>query len=69
MLPLAARVTAAVAWWLSSHMGEVVELRPDPDQVRPLPPNAISNGKAHRRAGFLSDAEKRVHGLPAVAED
>jgi phage portal protein BeeE len=70
VLPLATRVTAAVAWWLSSHMGEVVELRPDPDQVPALAAERDQQWKRIGEAGFLSDAEKRVLlGLPAVAED
>jgi HK97 family phage portal protein len=36
VLPLAARVTASVAHWLSGFTGEPVELKPDLDQVPAL---------------------------------
>ena len=36
VLPLATRVTAAIAHWLSTHLGEAVDLRPDLDQVPAL---------------------------------
>ena len=69
VLPLATRVTAAVAWWLSSHLGEVVELRPDPDQVPALAAERDQQWKRVGEATFLTPAEKRaLLGLPPVAE-
>jgi len=65
VLPLAARVLASVAHWLSLHQGQAVELRPDLDQVPAL---AAERDQLWARIGaaeFLSDAEKRAAlGLP-----
>ena len=65
VLPLAARVLASVAHWLSLHQGAAVELRPDLDQVPAL---AAERDQLWARIGgaeFLSDAEKRAAlGLP-----
>jgi len=71
VLPLAHRVTAAVAHWLGEFTGEAVEIRPDLDQVPAL---AAERETLWRRIGdavFLTDAEKRrLLGLPPVqAED
>ena len=69
VLPLATRVTAAVAYWLSTHLGEDVELRPDLDQVPAL---AVERDQQWKRVGeamFLTDAEKRaILGLPRLAD-
>ena len=65
VLPLAARVLASVAHWLSLHQGQAVELRPDLDQVPAL---AAERDQLWARIGaaeFLSAAEKRAAlGLP-----
>jgi HK97 family phage portal protein len=70
VLPLAHRVTAAVAHWLSEFTGEAVEIRPDLDQVPAL---AVEREGLWRRIGeatFLTDAEKRrLLGLPPLAEE
>ncbi|MBV0912940.1 phage portal protein [Anianabacter salinae] len=67
VLPLATRVTGAVAEWLSGFAGERVCLRPDLDQVPAL---AAERDQVWRRVGaadFLSEAEKRaLLGLPKV---
>ncbi len=69
VLPMAMRVTASVAHWLSGFVPGEVELRPDLDQVPAL---AVEREQQWRRvgdAGFLSDAEKRVLlGLPPHVE-
>ncbi|SDE68040.1 phage portal protein, HK97 family [Paracoccus isoporae] len=69
VLPLVGRVAAAVAWFLSEHLGAEVDLRPDPDQIPAL---AAERDQQWRRIGevsFLSDPEKRaLLGLPPLAE-
>ena len=69
VLPMAAKVTAALSHWLSSFSGEVVEIRPDLDQIPAL---AVERDQQWTRVGaadFLSVAEKRVLlGLTAVAQ-
>ncbi|MGY6694801.1 MAG: phage portal protein [Roseinatronobacter sp.] len=69
VLPLAARVSAAVAHWLSGYIPGEVDLKPDLDQVPAL---AVEREQQWRRIGaasFLSDAEKRVLlGLPPLVE-
>ncbi len=70
VLPLATRVSAAVAYWLSSHLGEVVDLRPDLDQVPALAVERDQQWKRVGEAEFLTQAEKRaLLGLPRIAEE
>ncbi len=70
VLPLAARVVAAISHWLSRHAGEVVELRPDLDQVPALAAERDGQWRRVSEATFLTDAEKRaLLGLPKLAED
>ncbi|MCC5988441.1 MAG: phage portal protein [Pararhodobacter sp.] len=70
VLPLVAKVTAALGHWLAAHAGEAVALKPDLDQVPAL---AVERDQQWRRvseAGFLSDAEKRMLlGLPRLTEE
>lgn len=67
VLPLASRVMASVAWWLSSHLGEEVELRPDLDQVPALATERDQQWARIGQASFLTDAEKRAMlGLPPL---
>lgn len=69
VLPLATRVAAAVAWWLSEHMGAEVSLRPDPDQIPALADERDQQWKRISQASFLTDAEKRaLLGLPPLTE-
>lgn len=69
VLPMAARVTAAVGHWLSGFMAGDVTLKPDLDQVPAL---AVERDQHWRRVGeasFLSAAEKRaLLGLPPQVE-
>ncbi len=69
VLPMALRVTASVAHWLSSFVPGEVQLKPDLDQVPAL---AVEREQQWRRVGeasFLSDAEKRaLLGLPPRVE-
>ncbi|MBU2958626.1 phage portal protein [Paracoccus sp. 1_MG-2023] len=69
VLPLATRVAAGVAWWLSEHLGAEIELRPDPDQVPALAEERDRQWTRVAQAGFLTDAEKRqLLGLPPIDE-
>lgn len=70
VLPLATRVTAAVGYWLSSHLGEEVELKPDLDQVPALAAERDQQWQRVGEAGFLSEAEKRaILGLPRLTDE
>jgi HK97 family phage portal protein len=70
VLPMASKVTAAVAHWLSGFAGETVELRPDLDQVPALAAERDAQWARVAAADFLTDAEKRMLlGLPRLAEE
>ncbi|MFG6567726.1 phage portal protein [Sulfitobacter sp. 1A13679] len=70
VLPLATRVTAALAEWLSGYLGAAVMVKPDLDQVPALAAERDAQWARVSAAAFLSDAEKRsLLGLPAVADD
>lgn len=69
VLPLATKVAATVAFWLSDFTGEAVELRPDLDQVPALADERDQQWKRVGEADFLTVAEKRaLLGLPPIAE-
>ncbi|AOZ69259.1 phage portal protein [Rhodobacter xanthinilyticus] len=69
VLPLATRVSAAVSWWLSGFLGEVIELKPDLDQIPALAAERDAQWARVGAASFLTDAEKRaLLGLPPIAE-
>lgn len=66
VLPLATRVTSAIADWLSDFSGERIDLRPDLDQIPALSAERDAQWKRVADADFLTDAEKRsLLGLPA----
>lgn len=68
VLPLATRVAAGVAWWLSEHLGEEIDLKPDLDQIPALAAERDQHWARVGAASFLTDAEKRAAlGLPPVA--
>ncbi|MBM1631758.1 phage portal protein [Sulfitobacter mediterraneus] len=70
VLPLATRVTAALGHWLSGLSGEIVEVKPDLDQVPALSAERDAQWARVAQAEFLSQAEKRrMLGLPAVVAD
>ena len=70
IVPLVTRVTASVSAWLSAFTGEMVELRPDLDQVPALAAERDQQWARVGAASFLSDVEKRtILGLPRLAED
>ncbi|KNG92757.1 phage portal protein [Pseudaestuariivita atlantica] len=67
VLPLAAKVLAHLADWLSAHQGEAIVLKPDLDQVPALANEREAQWRSIGGASFLSDAEKRaLLGLPPL---
>jgi HK97 family phage portal protein len=69
VLPLATRVTAALADWLSDFSGNRVELKPDLDQVPALSAERDAQWARVNAASFLTEAEKRsLLGLPPKME-
>lgn len=60
VLPLATRVTAALAAWLSGVAGDAVEVKPDLDQVPALSAERDALWARVNGAAFLSEAEKRA---------
>ncbi len=67
VLPLATRVTSAIADWLSDFTGEQVELRPDLDQIPALSIERDAQWRRVSDASFLTSAEKRnLLGLPSL---
>ena len=70
VLPLVARVAAGISHWLSVFTGEVVELRPDLDQIPAL---AVERDQQWARVGaadFLTPGEKRMLlGLPRLTDE
>ncbi|SNS43027.1 phage portal protein [Tropicimonas sediminicola] len=69
VLPLATRVAATIADWLSRFSGEVVTLAPDLDQIPALSVEREAQWARIGAASFLTDAEKRaLLGLPPVVD-
>ncbi|MEL6170557.1 MAG: phage portal protein [Pseudomonadota bacterium] len=67
VLPLATRVAATVADWLSQFTGEALDLKPDLDQVPALATERDAQWARVSGAAFLTDEEKRLLlGLPTV---
>ncbi|MDP3196722.1 phage portal protein [Tabrizicola sp.] len=70
VLPLATKVMADLAHWLSGFAGEAVELKPDLDQVPALASERDQQWARVAVADFLTVAEKRMLlGLPKLAEE
>ena len=70
VLPLATRVTAALAEWLGGHTGDDVVLSPDLDQVPALSGERDAQWARVAGADFLTEGEKRrLLGLPALAAE
>lgn len=70
VLPLATKVAADVAWWLSTWTGERVSLRPDLDQIPALASERDQQWKRIGEVSFLTASEKRaLLGLPPVPVD
>ena len=59
VLPLATRVTAGIAAWLSKFTGEMIELKPDLDQIPALAAERDQQWARVGAADFLTPAEKR----------
>lgn len=69
VLPLVARVSAAICDWLTLFTGETLELKPDLDQVQALASERDAQWRRVSEARFLSDGEKRrLLGLPVEAD-
>jgi HK97 family phage portal protein len=69
VLPLATKVMADLAHWLSGFAGEAVDLKPDLDQVPALASERDQQWARVAAAEFLTEAEKRMLlGLPKLAE-
>jgi HK97 family phage portal protein len=67
VLPMATRVTSAIADWLGDFSGERLDLRPDLDQIPALAAEREVQWRRIGEAGFLTDAEKRaLLGLPSL---
>lgn len=70
VLPMVAKVLAALANWLAGFTGEPVELRPDLDQVPALAAERDAQWRRVAAAEFLTQAEKRAMlGLPKLADE
>jgi HK97 family phage portal protein len=70
VLPLATKVLADLAHWLSEFGGSEVDLRPDLDQVPALAAERDQQWARVGGADFLTVAEKRMLlGLPRLADD
>ena len=68
VLPLVSKVTASIAHWLSEMQGEVVEMRPDLDQIPALATERDAQWRRIAGSDFLTkDEKRRLLGLP-VAE-
>ncbi|VAW01555.1 Gene Transfer Agent portal protein [hydrothermal vent metagenome] len=70
VLPLATRVAAGVADWLSGFTGDALDFKPDLDQVSALSSERDAQWKRVAGADFLTQAEKRnLLGLPVLADE
>ncbi len=70
VLPLVAKVTASLSHWLAGFAGEMVEMKPDLDQVPALAAERDQQWVRVGAAEFLTVAEKRaLLGLPKLAEE
>jgi HK97 family phage portal protein len=70
VLPLVGRVMASLSHWLSAFTGELVELKPDLDQIPALAAERDQQWARVGAADFLTAAEKRmILGLPKLAEE
>ncbi|MDN5786238.1 phage portal protein [Pseudorhodobacter sp.] len=70
VLPLVTKVTAGLSHWLAGFSGEMVEMKPDLDQVHALATERDQQWARVGAADFLTQSEKRaILGLPALAEE
>ncbi len=69
VLPLVTKVTAGLSAWLAGFTGEMIELRPDLDQIPALFAERDAQWLRVGSADFLTPQEKRLLlGLPALPE-
>lgn len=69
VLPLATRVAVALSEWLTRFSGEIIELKPDLDQVPALATERDAQWARVSSADFLTIGEKRaLLGLPALPD-
>jgi len=69
VLPMATKVLASLAQWMSGLTGEVIELKPDLDQVPALATEREAQWRRIADAEFLTEGEKRrMLGLPERPE-
>ncbi|PWJ19144.1 phage portal protein [Jannaschia seohaensis] len=69
VLPLVGRVSDAVARWLSTHMGEALDIQPDRDRIPALQAERDAEWQRIAQADFLTAAEKRERlGLPPLGD-
>lgn len=69
VVPLVSRIAAGLSDWLSAYAGELIELKPDLDQVSALSEERERQWRRVAAADFLSQAEKRkLLGLPPLPE-
>jgi HK97 family phage portal protein len=69
VLPLAQKVLAQMGHWLSGLTGDVIELKPDLDQVSALSAEREAQWRRIADADFLTEGEKRrMLGLPERPE-
>ena len=70
VVPLVTRVAAGLVDWLAGFTGDLLELKPDLDQVPALSAERDAQCSRVNAAEFLTQAEKRAMlGLPALAEE
>jgi HK97 family phage portal protein len=69
VLPMASKVLASIGHWMSGLTGEVIELKPDLDQIPALAAEREAQWRRIAEADFLTEAEKRrMLGLPERPE-
>jgi HK97 family phage portal protein len=70
VLPLVSKVSAGLGHWLAGFTGDVVVLKPDPDQVPALASERDQQWARVSAADFLTEDEKRaLLGLPKLGAD
>ncbi len=69
VVPLVSRIAAGLSDWLSAYADEIIELKPDLDQVSALSEERERQWRRIASADFLSQPEKRrLLGLPPLPE-
>ena len=69
VLPLVAKVTAAIGHWMGDLRAEDIQLRPDLDQVPALSAERDAQWRRIAEADFLgADEKRRLLGLPRMSD-